>query len=327
MEGLSATYLPAATVESGEDRQHARPRVLALVNVEGRAAATMGGGEVLKARVAQAFTDAGVEATVELVSGAGLPAALRKATDGGFAFDALAVGGGDGTIGTAAAHLAGTGIPLGVLPLGTLNHFARDLRVPPVLELACVVIAEGHARAIDLAEINGHVFVNNASIGIYPYMVETRERQRRTLGLGKWGAMALAFLWMVRRFPVHRLAIRTEDDVHVHKTPCAFIGNNRYMLDGPAFGTRAALDRGELCLYVARSHSRFQLLLVMIRAILGRMMRERDFEAFAARGVAIESRARRLRVAVDGELVKMQPPLHCTIRPGALRVLVPRVTV
>jgi diacylglycerol kinase family enzyme len=327
MEALSATRRPDASVEPGDRSQPARMRVLALINVDGRAAATMGGGDALKARVAAAFTDAGVEASVELVGGAALASALEKATAGPFSFDALAVGGGDGTIGTAAAHLAGTGIPLGVLPLGTLNHFARDLRVPPLLELACVVIAENHARAIDLVDINGRVFVNNASIGIYPYMVETRDRQRRSLGLGKWGAMALAFLWMIRRFPVHRLAIRTGEGAQLHKTPCAFIGNNRYMLDGPAFGSRPALDRGELCLYVARSHSRLHLLLVMLRAVFGRMMRRRDFEEISATALAIDSRARRLRVALDGELVKMEPPLRCAIRPGALRVLVPRVTV
>lgn len=301
-------------------------RVLAMINVGGRAAQTIG-RDALEARVATAFADAGVEATVQLVDGGALPAALEKATAGSFAFDVLAVGGGDGTIGTAAAHLAGTGIPLGVLPLGTLNHFARDLRVPAVLELACLVIAERHVREIDLADINGRVFVNNASIGIYPYMVETRDRQRRAFGLGKWGAMALAFLWMIRRFPVHRLAIRTGEGARLHKTPCAFIGNNRYTLDGPAFGSRPAVDRGELWLYVARSHSRVHLLLVMLRAVLGRMLRRRDFEEIRASELVLDSRARRLRVAVDGELVKMAPPLRCAIRRGALRVLVPRVTV
>jgi diacylglycerol kinase family enzyme len=309
----------------------ARMRVLAILNVEGKAAAALGSGRIQE-RVADAFAAAGVDATITLVQGGELVPALQaalgpRASGETFAFDALAVGGGDGTIGTAAAHLTGTGIPLGVLPLGTLNHFARDLGIPNLLELACLVIAERNAHAIDVAEVNGRRFVNNSSIGIYPYMVETRDRQRRTLGLGKWGAMILAFGWMIRRFPVHRLTIRTGDGVRVHKTPCAFIGNNRYALEGTAVGTRASIDAGELCVYVARSQSRLHLLLVMLKAMLGRMTPLEDFEELRAETLVIDSRARRLRVALDGELLKMAPPLHYRSHRGALCVLLPRLKV
>jgi diacylglycerol kinase family enzyme len=236
----------------------------------------------------------------------------------------LAVGGGDGTISTAARHLAGTGIPLGVLPLGTLNHFAKDLGIPEALELACAAIADGEARDIDVAEVNGRVFVNNASIGIYPYLVETRERQRRELGLGKWGAMALACAWMVHRFPLRRLTIRTADGARERRTPCAFIGNNSYALEGAALGTRAALDRGQLCLYVARSRSRLQFFWLMLKAMTGHVTTLSDLDAVNAESLTIGSRARRLRVALDGEIEKMAPPLRFRIRPGALRVMVPR---
>jgi diacylglycerol kinase family enzyme len=301
----------------------ARLRVLAIVNVNGRAAAAIG-GEDLHRRIADAFAAAGAEATVEMAAADALPEAVKAATSRADAFDVLAIGGGDGTIGTAAAQLADSGIPLGVLPLGTLNHFARDLGIPDQLELACGVIAEGQVRAIDVAEVNGRTFVNNSSIGVYPYMVETRERQRRTLGLGKWGAMALAFAWMIRRFPVHRLTIRTAEGARRRRTPCAFIGNNRYRLEGGALGTRAALDRGELCVYLARSASRLHFFVLMLKALAGRMMAPRDFEEISAESLAIDSRARRLRVALDGEIEKMAPPLRYRIRRGALRVLAPR---
>jgi diacylglycerol kinase family enzyme len=301
----------------------ARPKVLALVNTGGKAAATI--GDALRQRLADAFAAAGVEARVDLLSGGELAQALRAAVAARDSFDALAVGGGDGTIGTAAAALAGTGIPLGVLPLGTLNHFARDLGIPPLLELACLAIGEGCARDVDVAEVNGRVFVNNSSIGIYPYMVEARDAQRRALGLGKWGAMAIAFASMLRRFPVHRLTIRTADATLAHKTPCAFIGNNRYVLEGAALGTREALDDGALCVYVARSRSRLHFLRTMLKAMLGRMTPRADFEELRAETVEIGSRARRLRVALDGELVQMQPPLRYAIRRAALRVLVPCV--
>jgi diacylglycerol kinase family enzyme len=270
--------------ECRDTATHASPtrmRVLALVNIDGKTAAAVG-TDALRLRLTEAFAASGAEAQVELRSGRDLPDALRAAVAGRERFDALAVGGGDGTIGTAAAALAGTGIPLGVLPLGTFNHFARDLGIPAPLELACVVIAEGHRRDVDVAEVNGRIFVNNSSIGVYPYMLETRDAQRRTLGLGKWGAMALAFAWMLRRFPVHRLTIHAPGAALQHKTPCAFIGNNCYALEGAALGTRQALDRGELCVYVAHSQSWLHFLLVMLKAMLGRVRPRHDFEEIRA---------------------------------------------
>jgi diacylglycerol kinase family enzyme len=304
-------------------RPRARLRVLALVNTGGRAAAAFG-REALRDRVAGALVSAGAQASVRLVEGGELPDALEKAMSTASTFDVLAVGGGDGTISTAAGHLAGTDIPLGVLPLGTLNHFAKDLGIPDSLDMACATIAAGHARNIDVADVNGRVFVNNSSIGIYPYMLEARDVQRRTLGLGKWGAMALACVWMLRRFPLRRLTIRSGGGARERRTPCVFIGNNCYAVEGPDLGTRDALDRGTLCLYVARSHSRLHFLLLMLKAVMGRMAPLQDLDAISAETLTIESRARRLRVALDGEIAKIAPPLHYRVRRGALRVIVPR---
>jgi diacylglycerol kinase family enzyme len=304
-----------------------RMRVLAILNVHGKTAADAGAPHI-HARVADAFDAAGVDATIELVGGAELVPALQmalgaRASGADFPFDALVVGGGDGTISTAAGHVAGTGIPLGVLPLGTLNHFAKDLGIPSVVDVAALTIAQGHARDIDVGDVNGRVFVNNSSIGIYPYMVEAREERRRVLGLGKWWAMALAFGWMLRRFPLHRLYIRTGSDLRQHRTPCAFIGNNAYALDAAALRRRAALDRGELCLYIARSGSRLGLLRLMVKAVFGRLKPTRDLEMIRTAEIEISSRSVCLRVAVDGELEKMPPPLRYRIRERALRVIVP----
>jgi diacylglycerol kinase family enzyme len=211
-----------------------------------------------------------------------------------------------------------------VLPLGTLNHFATDVGIPTAIEAAALTIAEGHVHDVDVAEVNGRVFVNNSSIGIYPYMLETRDQQRRALGLGKWGAMALAFIAMMRRFPVHRLTIRRGKGILPRKTPCAFIGNNLYRLDAAAFGTRETLDRGELGIYIAKSRSRLRFLLLIARAVTGRLKPARDFDLIRAAEIEIRAHSRRLRVAIDGELEKIAPPLRYSIRPRALRVLVPR---
>ena len=100
--------------------------------------------------------------------------------------DVIVAGGGDGTIHTIAAVLAGTGVPLGILPLGTLNHFAKDLGIPMELHDAVDVVAAARGVNVDVGEVNGIVFINNSSIGVYPYMVLDRERLRRRRRLQKW---------------------------------------------------------------------------------------------------------------------------------------------
>jgi diacylglycerol kinase family enzyme len=105
--------------------------------------------------------------------------------------------------------LTGTGVPLGILPLGTLNHFAQDLDIPSDIEGAVDVISAACARQVDVAEVNGHVFINNSSIGIYPFLVLNRERRRRNEGRAKWIATGLAVLENVAA-----LSSRSASDLH-----------------------------------------------------------------------------------------------------------------
>src|SRR5919206_2234799 len=154
-------------------------KIEAIVNATSGTVLSVG-QDNLQMALQSAFAASSVEAAVAFVPCEELRntavAALERAQRG--EIDAVVVGGGDGTVRTVAAVLAGTGVPLGILPLGTLNHFARDLGIPLELDGAAAVIARGSARTIDVAEVNGEVFVNNSSIGIYPYMVLDRERRR-----------------------------------------------------------------------------------------------------------------------------------------------------
>ena len=157
-------------------------------------------------------------------------------------------GGGDGTISTVASVLAGTGIPLGVLPLGTLNHFAKDLGIPLDLEGAVQVICAANTRAVDVAEVNGQVFVNNSSIGLYPYMVLDRERRRNEHGQAKWVATCWAVLRTLRYLPRRRLSIRAEGWSEPCRTPCLFVGNNEYGLAASTLGKARAAGSGRVVL-------------------------------------------------------------------------------
>ena len=248
-------------------------------------------------------------------------AALKSAKAG--EIDAIVVGGGDGSIRTVAGVLAGSGVPLGILPLGTLNHFAKDLGIPLNLGEAAEVIAKGVQRAVDLAEVNGETFINNSSIGIYPYMVLDRERRRSHHKLAKWMAMVPALFRAARHFPRRRLALSAEGWTRPYRTPCLLIGNNEYGLEFPALGRRHHLDQGRLSVYVVKQRRAWGLFWMVWRMAFGKVSQARDVESFRLKDLEVRSKTSRLPVALDGEVEFMHPPLHYRTRPGALRVIVP----
>jgi diacylglycerol kinase family enzyme len=237
----------------------------------------------------------------------------------------IVLGGGDGTLSGGAALLADSGKVMGVLPLGTLNHFAHDLGMPDDLAEGLTVIAAGATRAVDLAEVNGRVFLNNCSIGLYPSAVRQRERLRRLHGTAKWTAMARGAWDSLRRFRVLRFTLHFPDGARRLSTPQLVVGNNRYETRFLALGKREALDGGLLWVYAARNRGRFGFVRLLLKAMLGRLDQERDFEQTPARELTIQERrgGRRVFLALDGELTALYSPLRFRSRPGALTVIAP----
>lgn len=294
-------------------------RVRVIVNKGG---GTSKGDDEESARIEAAFRAAGVDADVRPTESDDIFEALAEAARAP-GLDAVVAGGGDGTLSCAAGHLAGTGRPLGILPLGTLNHLARDAGIPAKIEEAAAVIAAGHVRAIDVAEVNGRVFVNNSSVGLYPDMVRLREVEQERLGRSKRMAMLSASLIALRHFRRHRLWISAAGLEQPVRTPLLFIGNNRYQVNLLALGRREVLDQGELCLYAVRARSRAHLFWAGIRGIFGRLDQQRDFVTAYVPELEVSSDRDALTVAVDGETVRLETPLEYRIRPKALRLIVP----
>jgi diacylglycerol kinase family enzyme len=280
--------------------------------------------EELKGRVAAFCRDASLPATVTAVAGKDLERELQKAVACPRTAT-IVVGGGDGTIRTGAGLLAGTGKRLGVLPLGTLNHFARDLGIPPELDAGLRVIASGSVRDVDVAEVNGHVFINNCSLGLYPEAVRQRERLRQHHGLAKWRAMGQGAWEALKRFPVVRLRLRTAQGSLSVATPQLVVGNNRYETRLLALGRRAALDRGELWVYAALARSRFGFLRLVLRTLTNRLDPTRDFLSMCTDELEIDRRhaGRVIRLTLDGEILDLRGPLRFRSRPRALKVLAP----
>lgn len=282
-------------------------------------------GRTLSETLAAAFTAYGITAKVDFLSAielkAGAKDALRQAENN--QIDAVVVGGGDGSIATVASVFAGSDVPIGILPLGTLNHFAKDLGIPLALEQAVALIAAGKVQSVDLGEVNGEIFINNSSIGIYPYLVLDRQRLQEQRGMRKWTAMAFAIWRTLRHFPLRRLRIRAGGLAAPYRSPCVFIGNNEYCLSGRTAGKRERLNAGELCVYVANRQSRLALFWLACRSLFGLLDQSRDLRAVKVPDLEISSRTSRLLVALDGEVTILRPPLRYRARPNALRVFAP----
>lgn len=229
--------------------------------------------------------------------------------------------GGDGTVSAVASVVAGTGAALGVLPVGTLNHFAKDAGIPLELDQAVETIIAGNAAVVDLGEVNGRTFINNSSLGLYPRIVHHREAQQR-LGSSKWWAFWKGVLTVLGRYSFLQVQISSPEAQIVRKTPFVFIGNNEYEIHGLNIGTRSRMDTGKLSVYLTRRTDRPGLLGLVVRGLFGRLRDSDDFDTLHTDKLHVQVSGATIRVALDGEVITMTPPLRYGCRKGELRVLV-----
>lgn len=278
--------------------------------------------EALEETIRSAFAKQELQPKIMMLDGSELKstaAAIAKQKP-----DAVVAAGGDGSVSTVASALIDTGIPFGVLPMGTLNNFARDLNIPLQTEGAAEVISRQHTTQVDVGQVNDRYFLNNSSIGVYPWAVKEREASRPQTLTGKWLAMARAWGACLYRFPLSRVQITLNEKQRVFlKTPFIFIGNNQYKVDLSGFGNRKSLRTGKLCLYTSRHQGRAGIPRLAWSVIWGKLREKKNFEMHMVSSLEIESQTRRLSVALDGEVEQMEVPLNYSIHPSALNVFVP----
>jgi len=309
----------AAAPTALPDPQPADRPIPVIVNRAGGTAAAL--GVALVDRIAAAFADAGLTADVRAIDGRDIADTVRTLADA----PVVVVGGGDGTIGSAAqARVQSGGGALGILALGTRNHLALELGIPADLTAAAAVVAAGLTRCIDLATVNDIVFVNNASVGLYPLLVRWRDVERGRRGLPKWLATVPAAWATLRRLPHHRLRLASGAGVRQVVTPLLFVGNNRYILDRGRLGQREALDDGLLSVFAVGVHSRVGMIWLAVRTLLGFSDRARDFAALGETAAfTVVSRSSHIDIALDGEVRRMPTPLRFAVQPRALTLFVP----
>ncbi len=270
-------------------------------------------------RLQEAFAESGVEARISFArAGSTIEDLAWKAAQSDA--EIIVAAGGDGTINAVASAVIESGKTMGVLPFGTMNHFAKDLHIPLELEGAIQTIVAGETVSIDVGEVNGRIFVNNSSLGLYPNIVRERQKQQR-LGWGKWPAYVWAALAVLRRYPFLNVRLSVDGKELTSRTPFVFVGNNEYEMETLNIGGRTCLDAGKLSLYMSHRTGRLGLIRLAFRALFGGLRQEKDFIALCTKDVWIETKHRHVRVAVDGEVLVLEPPLHYRVRPRALRVL------
>jgi diacylglycerol kinase family enzyme len=271
----------------------------------------------VRALIADILPDAQVQL---LEQGDDVAARCRALLDAGAT--CIAAGGGDGTVNAVATHLVGTSTPLGVLPVGTLNHFARDVGVGRDVPTALRVLAEGYVAPVDVAMVNQRLFLNNSSIGLYARMVEVRERYERRLG--KWRALAYAALLVGRYAKTTQVSVSDGDTSERLHTYLLFVGNNQYELDLLRIGRRARLDAGQLCCFILEGPDRLTLLPHIFHYLRDHRPARGMFRSLCTPELTVTiSRKRRIDVAYDGEVVELTTPLVYRVLPRALRVVVP----
>src|SRR5688572_13329626 len=263
--------------------------------------------------VAAALRGAGIAGDIDLVEGAAIARQARGAVERGDKL--LIVGGGDGSVSAAARALVGTETRLAILPLGTLNHFARDLGLPLALDEAVALIASGVERTVDVAEVNGRAFINNAAIGLYPLMLLDRQSQQSRLGRSKRLAVVVASLRTMWNFHAWRLRLIADGGEERVETPLLFVGNNHYRLALPGAGRRNSLEGGKLSVLVMRSKSLPGFLAATARVLIGHQ-RDDDMEDLGGvTELKVDSARPRLTVGIDGETATLETPLTFRIRP------------
>lgn len=233
--------------------------------------------------------------------------------------------GGDGTINTVAQATLGSGCFFGVLPLGTFNYFSRSHGIPSELAEACQILLGARAFAVQVGLVNDRVFLVNSSIGLYPELLEERERAKQQLGRSRLVAFGAALKTLLTSHQHLRLEIDSKQGRRSIATPTLFVGNNRLQLERVGIPQSEQLDRHRLAAVVLRPVGVLGMLWLVLRASVGRLGEANEVLSFDFERIVVRRRfgRRPFKVATDGEVEWLSAPLTFRVAPHALRLLRP----
>jgi diacylglycerol kinase family enzyme len=237
---------------------------------------------------------------------------------------AVVVAGGDGTINTVANAVLASACPMGVLPSGTFNYFARTHGIPENTQDAVQMLLTASPQPVQVGLVNDRMFLVNASLGLYPKLLEDREAWKKQYGRSRMVALWAAFASVVGSRRQLHLTLAKDGEVAHWRTSTLFVGNNKLQMEQIGMAEAAALDQGFLVAIAPRPVGTASLLWLALRGALGTLGDAENVRSFALRELEVkrsERRSRSIKVAVDGEILQLHEPLRFRVSPQPLYLL------
>lgn len=286
------------------------------------------GHEQLARQLTDYFSEQGFEVDLYLLTEAHqLSEVVRQARakherEGGV----IVAAGGDGTLNTVAQELKHSHIRMGIIPLGTFNYVARALGIPLEPFAAAEVIVKGTAQPVHLGTVNDYIYLNNASIGLYPKIIEQRELYNARFGRFRVVAMVSGFVVLMREQQKLKLKMTIDGEQTPIETPLVFFGNNQLQLQDLKLKLAQCVEQGKLAAVAITALSRWQMIKLIHRLQVGLFEQAPEVTSFCAEQIKIESRVKHMKVAIDGEIVRIPTPLIFKVAHNALQVMVPHAS-
>lgn len=255
-----------------------------------------------------------------------LPAMARRAVSHAQAQGGIVVAaGGDGTLSAVAQAVLGSGLPFGILPQGTFNYFGRTYGIAQDTEIATRCLLAAQPQSVQVGVVNGRVFLINASLGLYPRLLEDREAYKQRYGRSRLVAVGSALVTLARAHRQLTVHLEHEGQVRTLRTPTIVVGNNALQLEQIGIPEAAALREGQLVAMGTRPVGTWGLYGLLLRGWLSRLGdAEHVFSfGFERLTVRIGRARRRIKVALDGEIHWLDTPLDFRVSDEPLRLLVP----
>jgi diacylglycerol kinase family enzyme len=240
---------------------------------------------------------------------------------------AVVVAGGDGTINTVAQAVLPTGRPFGIVPQGTFNYSPRAHGIPLDTTAAAKALLTARLKPVQVGLVNERVFLVNASLGLYPELLQDREDFKREHGRKRSVAMLAGLRTLLREHRSLLVEVEHESGREVIQTPSIFIGNNPLQLEQVGLAQAEDVQRRKLAAVIVKPVGRFTLIGLALRGMLGQLGEAESVRDFAFRSMTVRplsrSARRGIKVAVDGEIFWSQPPLKFSVAPQPLMLMVP----
>ena len=268
----------------------------------------------------------GLDAKIAFIHPGELDAAIAEAA-ADTSIEAVVVGGGDGTLSSAASVLSTTDTPMGILPLGTMNLYARALRVPLDPVEALGGLAERELVRSDLGEVNGRRFAHHVTLGLHPRMIRLREAAGMQSRVLKKLAAVRAWFRAFRRPRLRAYRVSLDGERAILRASSLIMTNNLLEEGLGQLPYQALPDSNLIALYHTAARHRGELATLSLAALAGQWQSNPQMQMRTAREVELETTSNRFTLSVDGELVRLREPLRITSLPQALAIVRPRVTV